>query len=145
MPDPKDFLPQLPWDGPPIPRGPFATGRQRSYIARLSQQTGDPILHEEEVETMGEAGVVIRRLEARRKKKAIKLKKIISARLPGSMSRSEAKAIAEKLGIKFEEYQEGLGWQFTDIGGMGTTFYANSPYTVRKRLKESRELFGFRG
>ncbi len=56
--------------------------------------------------------------------------------------KKEGRKIAEQIGeIRYDEEQEGIGHQFTDIV-TGTTFYGNTLEEVRANLIEKRRLFG---
>lgn len=69
MPDPRDILPLFPWEGPPIPRYLVMqeppTARQCRYITILCMQLGIKEPLEDKVSTRGEAGRLIRELEAK--------------------------------------------------------------------------------
>lgn len=77
MPNIRDLLPPPPWEGPPLPRylvsqGP-STFRQRRLIAILCAKLGLKEPLEERVMTFGEAGRLIRELEAQeRHRKGLK-------------------------------------------------------------------------
>jgi len=50
--------------------------------------------------------------------------------------------IAKELNLRYDGIQEGIGMQFTDIHGTGTTFYATSMEDAREQLRKKRRLFG---
>jgi hypothetical protein len=66
--DPRDYLPMFPWEGPPLPRRWFdqepPTPAQLRYIALLCTKLKIREPLEELVKTRGEAGRLIRELQA---------------------------------------------------------------------------------
>jgi len=88
---------------------------------------------EELVKTFGEAGLKIKELED------LRIRQGLARR---AMSKAKAQEVAKGLNLKFEGWQEGVGWMFTDMQHGGITFCANTPRGVKKGLAGKWKEFG---